>query len=134
MFKFSQESANGLRKLGQDMYNVTHRNKSQPQANAQTNQFQPNVNNPQQPVQTQTTLPTSSGTPTVVNNIYNNIPPMTQTVNSHVKKFSLFKTILYATVLTIIILSLWHMISHGGISYWLNHGTDKLHEILTTIF
>ena len=138
MFKFSKESAAGLRKLGRDMYNVTHRKKPQPQANPQ-NQFQPNVNNPQ-PVQTQqtqqTALPISSGTPTVVNNIYNNIPPMNQNVtqSQYAKKFSLLKTIFYAAIITIIILGLWYMITNGGIGHWLNQGVGKLHEILTTIF
>jgi hypothetical protein len=131
MFKFSKEAAAGLRKLGQDMYNVTHRKKPNPEANAQ-NQFQPNINNTQ-PTQTQTTLPIS-GTPTVVNNIYNNIPPMTQTVTNYTKKFSLLKTILYAAILTIIVLALWYMITNGGIGNWLNQGIGKLHEILTTIF
>lgn len=136
MFKFSEESSAGLRKLGRDMYNVTHRNRPQPQA--QTNQFQPNINN-QQPTQTQTTqttLPNTSGTPTVVNNIYNNIPPMNQTVtqSQNAKRFGILKAIFYAAILTIIILGVWYMITHGGIGHWLNQGIGKLHEILTAIF
>ena len=135
MFKFSKESAAGLRKLGRDMYNVTHRNRPNPQA--QTNQFQPNVNQQsQQPVQTQTTLPISHGlsTPTIVNNIYNNIPPMNQTVTNYAKKFSTLKAIFYAAILTIIILGVWYMITHGGIGHWLNQGIGMLYEIFTEIF
>ncbi len=131
MFKFTGASAAGLQKLRRDIYNVTHKKHAQPQG---TTQYQPQINQPQpQSVQTQqTTLPTSS-TPTVVNNIYNNIPPMTQ-VSNYTKRFSSLKTILYATILTIIALALWYMISHGGIGHWLNQGISRVHEFLTAIF
>lgn len=121
MFKFSPESAAGLRKLGRDIHNVTH--KPQPQTNQSQQQAQPQT--------TQTTLP--NGTPTIVNNIYNNIPPMNQTVN-YPKKVSILKAIFYAAILTIIILGIWYMINNGGIGHWLNQGIGKFHEILTTIF
>ena len=123
MFKFSPESAAGLRKLGRDIHNVTH--KSQPQTNQQQYQQQSH------PQTTQTTLP--NGTPTIVNNIYNNIPPMNQTV-TYAKKFSILKAIFIAAIITVVILGIWYMINNGGIGHWLNQGVGKLHEILTTIF
>ena len=128
MFKFSKESADGLRKLGRDIYGVTHRNKSQDIQQPQQ-QLQQQMSQPQT---TQTTLPASSGAPTVINNIYNNMPPA-QLIQ--VKKASVLKAIFYALLLTILILSLYYIfIIPGGLSYILQNGVNKIHEILITIF
>ncbi len=128
MFKFSSESASGLRKLGRDIYGVTHRNQSQhPQQQPQQQMSQPQT--------TQTTLPTSSsGNPTIINNIYNNMPPA-QLIQ--VKKASLLKAIFYALLLTILILFLYYIFTNSGgfgLSHILQNGVDRVHEILTTIF
>ena len=125
MFKFSNESAAGLQKLGRDIYNVTHRTRPQPET-TQSQQYQQQA----QPQTTQTTLP--NGTPTIVNNIYNNIPP-TQVFQA--KKASILKAIFYASLLTVFILFLYYIFTNpGGLSHILQQGIGKLHEILTTIF
>ena len=135
MFKITGDSVEGLRKLRRDIYNTTHNNRAQPQG---TTQYQPQINQ-QQPNQVQThtqqaKLQGTSDTPLVINNIYNNIPQLTQTVTNYVKKFNLLITILYVVILIAVIIVLWNVITNGEFVNWLNQGINKLHEILTTIF